>query len=654
MKGRTVLSCLCVCVLLAGLNAFGIQQSAKRVEADELERLLAKIAQYDYGGSREGLVDLAEYFSLHLGDRKQVSALEKRLIQFLDSDATVASKDFICRHLAVIASETSVPVLSKMIQKPATFEMSRCVLEKIPGEKADKILREVLVKTSDEHRIGVINTIGVRRDRKAVRLLIPLLDDPETVEAAAAALARIGDREGIDALFSAKTTGDEVVRSKVQEALMDVADECLASGKNQAAFLIYRNMAFISERDPIRIAGLNGLSKAAGVGAIPLLLSALTDGEAPVQAAAIKLLVRFQSPSVTKELIKAYSGLPELTKVRLLTAFGEANERASTSFVMGEAKKEGSDPVRAAALQALARLGDASSVALLSATAAESKGPVQEAARSSLYRIQGAEVDQAILAAIPAAALPVKIELVRAIAERGITAASPVLTQALGESQPEVRNAAIKALVEVGTAADVPALLAFLTSTDVGVEREQAGRALAFACRRSGGKGLDQVLARYETATGSLVKETLVGVIGNIGNKEGLPLLRAALKDSDGAVRRAAILALGEWLDAEPVADLLAAAREASLPTHHVLALRGYLKLVALPSDRPGPESVGLVARAIETARDPEMKKAALAVLPRFVCQEAVDLAAAAAADPAVKAEAEQAVKRLKESLGYR
>jgi len=43
-----------------------------------------------------------------------------------------------------------------------------------------------------------------------------------------------------------------------------------------------------------------------------------------------------------------------------------------------------------------------------------------------------------------------------------------------------------------------------------------------------------------------------------------------------------------------------------------------------------------------------------LAVLPRFVCQEAVDLATAAAADPAVKAEADQAAKRLKESMGYR
>jgi HEAT repeat protein len=614
---------------------------------------LAKVAQYEYGASREGLLELSDYLSPQLSDRKRASAVEKRLIQFLDSNATLAAKDFVCRHLAVIASEASVPVLSKLIQKPVTCEMSRFVLEKIPGEAADKALREALAKVDDEHRVGVVNSIGVRRDRKAVRLLVPLLDSPETVDAAAAALARIGDREALDALFSAKTTADERIRGKAQEALMDWADECLAAGRNQAAFLIYRDMAFISELDQIRIAGLNGLSKAAGVGAIPSLLSALTDGEAPVQAAAVKLLVQFQSPNVTKQLIKEYPSLPELTKVRLLAAFGERNDRTSIPFVTGEAKK-GSDPVRAAALQSLARLGDASCVSLLSATAAGSTGAVQEAARGSLYRVPGRDVDQAILAAVSTAALPVKLELLRAIAGRGIAAAAPILIEALRESQPEVRREGLKALLEVGTETDVSSLLAFLRSTELDAERDQAARAIASACRRSGGKGLDQVIAGYASATGSQVREALVGVLGNVGGKEGLPVLTGALKDSDLVVRRAAILALGEWPNAEPLSDLLAAAREASLPAHHVLALRSYLKLVSLPADRPDVESVRLVSGVIETARDPELKKAALAVLPRFACQQAVDLATAAAADPAVKAEADQALKRLKESLGYR
>jgi HEAT repeat protein len=658
-KGTFLLS---VCLLLtpfslwpdcqgAGRPAF--KQSSVTMKPGDLEALLAKIAQYEYGASREALVDFSDYLNSQLSDRKRVSAIEKRLIQFLDSDATLAGKDFVCRHLAVIGSEVSIPVLSKLILKPLTCEMSRSVLEKIPGEKADRALREALAKVDEEHRVGVINSIGVRRDRKAVRLLIPLLDAPATVDPAAAALARIGDREALDALFSAKTTGDERIRAKVQEALMDWADECLAEGRNQAALLIYRDMVFMSEPDQIRIAGLQGIARAAGVGAIPTLFSALADGEMPVQAAALKLLMQFESPGVTKQLIKRYPALPERTKVRLIGGLADGNDRTATSFILGEAKK-GPDSVRAAALQALARLGDASCISLLSATAADSSGIVQEAARGSLYRISGRDVDQAILAALPSAALPAKLELLRAVGERGIAAASPVLVQALGDPQPEVRGEALKGLGAVGTETDVPPLLAFLTSTQMDAEREQAARALVSACRRSGGKGLSQVIAGYSSAGKSQVREALVGVVGNVGSKEGLPLLTRALKDSDPTVRRAAILALGEWPNAEPVSDLLTAAREASLPAHHVLALRSYLKLVALPSERPDVDSVRLVSDALQNARDPELKKAALGVLPRFVCRQAIDLATAAAEDPAVKTEAEQAVKRLKESMGYR
>jgi len=586
-------------------------------------------------------------------DPKRVSAIEKRFIKFLDSDAGLAAKDVICRQLALIASQASVPVLSKLVQKPAASDMARYVLEKIPGEAADKALRHALATLDGELRVGVINSVGARRDRKAVRLLIPLLNSPDTVDAAATALSRIGDGEAVDALLSAKTTADERIRGKAQEALMDWADERLAEGRNRGAFLIYREMAFMSEMDHIRIAGLRGLLRSAGAAALPTLLSAVTDGEAAVQGAVVKLLVELETPNVTKQVIKAYPTLPDLVKVRFLSALGEGKDGASVSFVMGEAKK-GADPVRAAALAALSRMGDASCVSLLSTTAADSSGTVQDAARGGLYRMKAKDVDQAIVAGLLGAVLPVKLELLRAIAERGITNAAPVLAEALKEPQPDVRREALKALLEVGSEAEVPALLSLLSSTESDPERDQAGRAVASACRRSAGKGLDQVLAAYSSAGRPAVRVALVGVVGSVGSKEGLPLLTGALRESDMEVRRAAILALGEWPNADPVPNLLAAAREASLPAHHALALRGYLKLVSLPADRPPAESVSLVSNALQAAKDPEMKKAALAVLPRFVCKEAVDLATAASQDPAVKPEADQAVTRLKEALGYK
>ncbi|HXK60403.1 MAG TPA: HEAT repeat domain-containing protein [Acidobacteriota bacterium] len=630
-----------------------LQAKNRQAEADRLPALLAKVAVYEYGSSREALEELSGYVGDRLSDRKQMASIEKAFVQFLDSRASLAGKDFICRQLAVFATETSTPVLERLIRDPQTCEMARSVLEKIPGKRADEALRNALRTAGTPHVVGIINSIGMRRDRKATRLLIPFLSSEETFEAAANALARIGDQEAISALLSAKTTADSRKRSTVQEALMNWADLCVREGRIRAAYIIYRDMIFASEPAQIRIAGLHGLWRAMGNGAIPTLLSALKEGDEEVGTAALRLLVESPLPDVTRQLMRIYPTLAPIMKVRMLAALADRRDRAAAAFVK-EVAASGPDQVRAAALEALARLGDASCVTLLSTAAADSSGVIQQAARNTLYRIPGQDVDQSILNAIPTASGPVKVELLRAVAERGIREASPVLVEAIRDTAPEVRREALRAWREIGREKDVAPLLAFLTTTPDRGEREEAARAVSAACRRSGGAGMNLVVAAYSSVTRPEVRESLVTVLATGGSREGLPLLKAALKEDDPAVCRAAILALGDWTDSEPLPELAAAARETSLPAHHVLALRSYLKLLQLPSDRPERESVRLLADALEIARAPEVKKAALAVLPRFVCQEAIDLAQSVVGDPDVQAEAEQAIGRLKQAMAYR
>ena len=48
---------------------------------------------------------------------------------------------------------------------------ARIALEVIPGPEADAALREAMGKLSGRHRIGVINSIGFRRDAAAVTAL---------------------------------------------------------------------------------------------------------------------------------------------------------------------------------------------------------------------------------------------------------------------------------------------------------------------------------------------------------------------------------------------------------------------------------------------------------------------------------------------------
>jgi HEAT repeat protein len=63
----------------------------------------------------------------------------------------------------------------------------------MPHPAADEALRNALGQVTGRLLVGVINSIGVRRDPEAIPQLGRLLSDPdpEVAQAAAAALARI-------------------------------------------------------------------------------------------------------------------------------------------------------------------------------------------------------------------------------------------------------------------------------------------------------------------------------------------------------------------------------------------------------------------------------------------------------------------------------
>ena len=67
-------------------------------------------------------------------------------------------------------------------------------------------------------------------------------------------------------------------------------------------------------------------------------------------------------------------------------------------------------------------LGDVSCVDMLVAAATASGGEEQKAAQESLYRLQGADVDEAILKKLPEADAKSKVELVRSCEQRNIKA----------------------------------------------------------------------------------------------------------------------------------------------------------------------------------------------------------------------------------------
>jgi hypothetical protein len=143
-------------------------------------------------------------------------------------------------------------------------------------------------------------------------------------------------------------------------------------------------------------------------------------------------------------------------------------------------------------------------------------------------------------------------------------------------------------------------------------------------------------------------------VMGQTSSEQALPVLRDALKDPTAEIRRGAILALTDWADAAPMQDLMAFAKGTANESLQVLALRGYLKLVALPSQRPDAESAHLLAEAMTLAKQPAEKRQVLALLGNYPCKETLDIAQAAVADESVSKEAKAAVDKINSLVKYK
>jgi hypothetical protein len=171
--------------------------------------------------------------------------------------------------------------------------------------------------------------------------------------------------------------------------------------------------------------------------------------------------------------------------------------------------------------------------------------------------------------------------------------------------------------------------------------------------RRSESPTAAAVVAAYQKSPPIETRLALLEVLGQSSIETALPLLRQSLVDNDSRVARGAILALSEWATPAPLPDLLAVARTQQNPGLQVLALRGYLRLLGLPSRRPPVETAQRLGEAMSLARQAAEKRTILSMLSNFAGKEALAVAEAATKDPEVAKEAAAAVDRINGLLKF-
>jgi len=379
--------------------------------------------------------------------------------------------------------------------------------------------------------------------------------------------------------------------------------------------------------------------------AVGIVLDILRSNDQDMQAAAIAMVKEMPGTEVTKALAKELPNLSAKSQVQLLSALGDRGDVAARPAVVTALKSE-DESVRIAALRALGQLGDDSSVELLAQSAAGTRGAEQKAARDSLYRLRGPNVDKVILAAIPKAEAKIKVELISSVGQRNITAGVATLLETAKDSDRKVRIESLRTLKVVAGPENLPALVELLINAKSSTDRTEAVKTIATIAHRIEDKNRQaaSVLAALPSVIETAARCSLLDVLGRIGDNSALPVLTAVLNDENVEVQTAAIRALADWPTSEPVEDMLKVAEGSDNKVHRILALRGFVHLLGLASDRPEGETIEMYKKAMSLAPNAVEKKKVLSGLAGTQSLAAMQMAAGYLDDEALSVEAGAAV----------
>ena len=586
------------------------------------------------------------------GPTPLVTRNQAQLLAVLQSDASRKEKADACRELAVIGGPEAVPVLVGLLANPELNHMARYALETMPDPAVSAALREQLGRLKGRPLVGVIGSLGARRDLTAVEPLARLLweSDPEVVQTAARALGRLGTPTALEALMSGISSATPEDFPAFVEGIGRAADALVAAGRTADVLPLFDRYADPDLPHHVRAAALRGALLARGREGPGLLREVLRSPEYVLFAAAVQTSHEMPGPEVTRALAEALPAQPSPDRqVVVAGALGHRGDRAAVPALIAAAAAR-HQTVQLAALKALAMLGTEEALPTFRQRLHDPDRALAQAAREGLASLPGRAAEEAILDLLKsdsAAAQQTGIELA---GRRRLSAAVPVLLTLARQGEPPLRAAALRQVGELGGEKEVAVLLDLLLAARDSADLAAAQQALLNLAGQTAPAAVTVKVIPALTRAVPAVRVALLEVLAALGGPEALQTVRAACNDTDAETRGAAIRALSAWKTADAAPALLELATQAGHETDRRLALGGYLTLAG-NADLPADQRLEMCRHAARLVQQPADKSRLLAALGQIASPATLDLILPHLEDTATRNEAAAALIAVADKL---
>ncbi|NQU22056.1 MAG: DUF1080 domain-containing protein, partial [Candidatus Nealsonbacteria bacterium] len=563
------------------------------------------------------------------------------LVAVLKSDADVFDKATACQRLSIVGDESAVPALAALLADEKLSNYARCALEGIPGPAADVALREALTRLETPRLVGVLGSIGVRRDAAAVAPVTALLrsDDPAILTAAARALGHIGTTPAATALQEALARATPELGPAVGNACLICIQSLAKRGESAKALALCTAVEDADLPEHITSAATYQTILARGKDGLPRLAKLLDSDAEPRFRLALRAARQLgRDTGVASQLAADFKRHSAERQALLLIALADLGDKASLPTIVAAART-GQPEVRVEAIRAMAKLGDASVVPVLLDAATQSDERIAAAARGTLAVLESDTINGAIVKLLAGNDERTRRMAIDMAGQRQIASATSALFHLARSTRMTTRSAAIRALGSTTQIADLSQLIDLAVGSLGSKDFDAARAALQAACVRMPQEPCAEKLVAAMSGVSTPERVFLLEQLTLVGGTTALNTVVGMARANNDVMQDAATRLLGAWPSADAAPAMLALAKTLTNEKYKIRALRGYVRIARQLNMTPAAR-MAVCRNTLAIARRSDDRGLVFEVFKRYPTPEGLTLAVSLLDDKALRKQA--------------